>query len=524
MLLGQSVNMDQLVTLHYRNVRLGDAIQNISTKYKVFFTYSKHYVPVEKRVNIQVAQVPLSIALDELFSTSNVVYTIISNQIVLRQGDKPIPVERDKLYGKVTPPMRAIEEEPVLVVSNRLDIEELPVLKNYGFGLPEVFSETPEEEVDTEQYYVEAPKQEAPFATAQVSIVPDFGTNMESAKDRTNNFSLNVLGGENGGVNGVEIGGLYNKVRRDVNGMQIAGVFNAVGGDVGPAHIIKGKRSKSYGVQIAGLVNVASNVRAVQISGLTNINRGDFEGMQFAGLGNWNNGYGYGVQFSGLFNINGGDSQVQVAGLTNIARDVDGTQISGFFNRAKKVDGVQFALINVCDTVSGASIGLLNFVQKGYNQIELGGSETMFAQGAIRFGSFRFYNILQFGTQFKQDPTYAFGYGIGTTVHKNPYTNWQRNTELVFSKLIEEGARFRDFHLLAEFRWTWEYKMARYASLYFGPTINLMASEIKNVDVTPVAFRSNIPTYTLWESYHNSTPYSLNAWIGFRAGLRFGRN
>lgn len=523
-LFGQSIDMNQLVSLHYRNVRLGDALQNISTQYNVYFSYSKHYVPIEQRVNIKVVNAPLTTALDELFLPTEVVYVNIGDQIVLRRGKKAQPLEES--FGMIRPPLRAIEQEEVLTASTRPyeDIKEVPILADYNnFGLPEVFSETPEKEIDTERYYVEAPKPDSDHTTAQISIVPDFGTNMEKAKARTNNFSLNVLGGENGGVNGVEVGGLFNKVRNDVKGVQIAGVFNAVGGDVGPPDLFDEELKDAMGVQVAGLVNVATNTKAVQFAGLLNVNRGNYEGVQFGGLGSVNNGYGKGIQFAGLFNINRGDGAVQFAGVTNIANDVEGLQVSGLFNRAKRVRGSQLSLINVCDTISGASIGVLNFVRKGYNQVELGGSETMYAQGALRFGSLRFYNILQFGVQLEEARSYGFGYGIGTTVRRGHFGRWQHNWELVVSKIVEDGVRFKDLNMLGELRLTWEWKMSKYTSLYLGPTANLMFSEVKNIESTPVAFNSDLPLYTLLEN-ENDNRLNLKAWFGFRAGFRFGRN
>ncbi len=526
---GQNVDMDKLVTLNYTNVRIGDAIQNISTKYQVYFTYSKHHVPVNQRVDMEVYQVPLWETLDALFYETDVVYMNVGDQIILKKGKKPNRKKEEPLFSEVKPPMRAIEreEEPVFTASNRPyeEVEEVPLLEAYKYSLPEVLSEQPEEELDTERYYVEAPERDYSQTTAQVSIVPAFGTNMDEAENRTNNFSLNVLGGENGGVDGVEIGGFFNKVKNDVNGVQIAGLFNAVGGDVGPSKIIDGEHRKTFGIQIAGLVNTADNVRAVQIAGLTNLNGGDFQGVQIAGLGSWNGADGYGAQVSGLFNINRGDTNVQVAGITNISRDVEGTQVSGLFNRARNVDGVQFALINVCDTISGASIGLLNFVRRGYNQIEIGGSETLYGQFAFRFGSRRFYNIFQFGSQFGGTNIYSLGYGIGTTLRNFKNEKWQWNFEGVLSQISENDRWFKELNVIGELRLTAEFKISNRASFYLGPTFNVMISDLFVVEEGETIYGSTIPQYTIHDNNNSDLePRDLKAWIGFRAGLRFGRN
>ncbi|MFT5764942.1 MAG: hypothetical protein ACI8X3_002376 [Saprospiraceae bacterium] len=536
---GQNVNMDQSVDLNYRNVRLEDALLGISETYNIHFSYSKHYIPIDQRVNIKVAQQPLSFALDELFEETEVVYASIGDQIVLKKGKNTGRInQQEDLYspqfGVIQPPIRAIDQygskEPILTASTHPyeEVEELPILERYNYGLPGVFSERQEEEIDTEKYYVLAPEPvtDLSSATAQVSLVPFIGTNREEAKEKTNNLSLNLLGGENGGVDGVEIGGLFNKVERDVKGVQIAGFFNSVGGDVGPSKLIDGKEKKTFGVQIAGLVNTADNVHAVQVGGLWNANKGSFKGVQFGGLGNRNGGDAEGVQIGGLFNINGGNGGVQVAGVTNIARDIYGTQVSGLFNKAKNVYGVQFALINVCDTVSGASIGFLNFVKKGYNQFEMGGSETMRAQFSIRFGSRRFYNIFQFGAKFKGLNAYGIGYGIGTTINHRQSKRWQWNTELLASHIIENNEWFNNLNLLAELRLTAEYKMCRWASFYIGPTVNLMISDLLDAETGAInATGSKIPAYVLFDNKNSDTnTIDLKGWIGVRAGLRFGRN
>lgn len=524
--------MDQLVTINYTNVRIGDAIQNISTKYQVYFTYSKHYVPVNQRVDLEVHEAPLHETLDALFYDTDVVYTNIGDQIVLKKGDKPhrLIKEEEKIYSVVKPPMRAIEQEKeeVFTASNNPygEIESVPLLTDYAFGLPEVFSEKPKEELDTERYYVEAPEHDYfEGTTAQVSLFPSFGTNMDDAEDRTNNFSLNVLGGENGGVEGVEVGGFFNKVKNDVNGVQVAGLFNSVGGDVGPSILIDGEDRQAFGVQVAGLVNTANNVNAVQVGGLLNANRGDFSGVQVAGLGNTNGGHGQGVQASGLFNINNGDANVQVAGITNIARDVEGTQVSGLFNRAKKVEGVQFGLINVCDTITGASIGLLNFVKKGYNQVELGSGETMYGQLAVRIGSRRFYNIIQFGAQFDTENAYSIGYGIGTTIYNFNSNKWQWNLEAVLSHVSEDGRWFKDVNTMGELRLNGEFKISKHVSFFMGPTLNVMVSDLITITEEETIYGSSVPGYTIFDNENSAlNSRDVKTWVGFRAGLRFGRN
>jgi hypothetical protein len=69
-----------------------------------------------------------------------------------------------------------------------------------------------------------------------------------------NNFSLNIFGGYSGGVDGMELGGLFNIDKKDAQYFQAAGLFNMVGGN-------------TNGVQLAGISNtVLKSVQGVQAS------------------------------------------------------------------------------------------------------------------------------------------------------------------------------------------------------------------------------------------------------------------
>lgn len=531
----QSVDLKQRVSVDFENVRLEDAIKDISEEYKVLFSYSKYYIPVDERVSLQVIRKPLSYTLDRLFENVNVEYICIGDQIVLKKGKKKeeddfFMNESEPLFGSNDQPARAItppaEIEYVTSTRPYEPVDEVPFLEKYNYGLPQELTVSSEPEIELDEYYLAPPPEEDEKIRAQVSLVPFVGTNMESASDKTNNVSLNVLGGENGGVNGVEVGGLFNMVENDVNGVQVAGLFNKVKGDVGSSAYITGNSKRAKGVQVAGLVNIANDVNAVQVAGLTNVNSGLMNGIQVGGLGNFNGNDASGIQIGGLFNINRGGGGVQLAGLTNIADDVDGLQISGVFNKARDVDGMQFALINIADTVSGVSIGLLNFVRRGYNQLEVAGGESMHAQMALRLGTKRWYNIFQFAAKVDGVNAWSLGYGIGTTVDSNPFDKWQANHELVVSQIFEDGRKFENMNLRFEYRWLAELKMSRRASFFIGPVFNLMLIDLYESEGQIVRIEeTEIPLYTIYDN-ETSTKSStdLKAWVGLRMGFRFGRN
>ncbi len=213
----------------------------------------------------------------------------------------------------------------------------------------------------------------------QVSLLPFISTNGRLSGSVVNKFSLNIIAGYAGGVDGFEVGGAANIVRGDVRGAQVAGAVNLVGGNV-------------RGAQLAGLLNLnVGTLRGVQLSGGANINMDSLRGIQVAGGSNFNFGSMYGIQVAGGSNFVKGDvdglqvaatanvtfgtvNKVQVAGWGNYARGVrgiqvsgsvniaremmEGLQVSGFLNRAGHVRGFQVSgFINSCrDTTTGVQI------------------------------------------------------------------------------------------------------------------------------------------------------------------------
>src|SRR5690606_16099068 len=88
--------------------------------------------------------------------------------------------------------------------------------------------------LNIDKYFVDMP--------LQTSLSPGCSTHCDVNSQVINKVSLNVLGGYTAGTDGVEIGGMFNIVRKDVRYVQLAGLFNNVGGEV-------------EGVQMAGLFN-----------------------------------------------------------------------------------------------------------------------------------------------------------------------------------------------------------------------------------------------------------------------------
>ena len=207
---------------------------------------------------------------------------------------------------------------------------------------------------------------------AQLSLVPLIGTNRQLSGVITNNLSFNILAGYNGGVNGLEIGGLFNMDRLDVKGLQIGGLGNVVGGKttgVQLAGLFNYNHGSVSGLQLGGFANVIwDTINGVQLSGITNVLRGGMRGAQIAGIANVTTRNVDGFQLGGISNVAVGTVDVfQMAGIINYGGSVGGAQIAGIMNvSAKKVRGVQLAgIINASGgQVGGSQIaGLVNLTK-----------------------------------------------------------------------------------------------------------------------------------------------------------------
>src|SRR5690606_4057750 len=142
----------------------------------------------------------------------------------------------------------------------------------------------------------------------QTSITTGLGSHGKMSPYVINKFSFNLIGGYTAGLQGVEIGGVFNIVKQDMSFLQIAGVFNMTGG-------------RASGVQTAGLFNQAlDSVTGVQLAGAFNLTNGDLQGIQASGAVNHASGDVSGMQLSGAINSAlQGIRGMQVSGLGNFS-------------------------------------------------------------------------------------------------------------------------------------------------------------------------------------------------------------
>lgn len=217
----------------------------------------------------------------------------------------------------------------------------------------------------------------------RITLFPPLSTNGVEAPNYTAKYSINILGGYHGALDGIEVGGLFNYNKYYAHGFQLVGGANITGGDMA-------------GFNIAGLANIsADDMSGIQFSGISNVSGDDLQGVQASGLLNVANGYSSGLQFSGIGNIAkedleglqgsgvfnaslGNISGLQFAGLGNVAlKDVEGLQLAGTFNIAgENISGLQISsATNIAiENLEGLMVtGGVNFARKDASGLLIAG-------------------------------------------------------------------------------------------------------------------------------------------------------
>jgi hypothetical protein len=336
----------------------------------------------------------------------------------------------------------------------------------------------------------------APF---QASAIPNVSTHGAMNGQIVNTVSLNAVGGYNAGVDGAEIGIIFNLDKGNVRSFQFAGAFNIVGGNVG-------------GVQIGGLYNnVLGSVNAVQLAILHNSVKRNLNGVQLS-LYNHVRGAVSGVQVAPLGNIaNKNVSGIQVAAIGNVAGSkFEGIQLGGLFNYAKHLRGLQLGLINIADTSHGFSVGLINIVRNGYHKITLSANETLDANLSLKSGSENFYTLYTGGARLRQNAKiYGMGMGFGTVLGLGKWLNF--NPELS-SRYLYQGT-WHYTNLLTRFDANINIRLGKGIAIIGGPSANLYYTGQHNA----------IKGYALLQDLHSKFNPNKNAnwFMGWNVGLNF---
>ena len=291
---------------------------------------------------------------------------------------------------------------------------------------------------------------------AQFTFAYPLGTNGKDAISKSNKFSFNLLYGVNGGLNGLEIGGLANYNHGDVQGVQLAGIANV-------------NRERSNGLMWAGCINLTlDNARGVQLADL-NLATGGFTGVQ-----------------------------------------------AGVINYAGRMRGVQFGVINIVGEDNGAiPIGLINVVRGGYYALELTTSEVLHTNLSYKMGVEHFYTIFKLGSSWQENESvYSIGLGFGTML--SLAEKHKLSMDLSINQIVYNEEWNVDDNYLSKFDLTYRYKLGEHVSLLAGPSLNWYASESGMDDGANIL---NIPSHAhnfSCDGYQNWMWVGFNAGIAYR--------
>jgi hypothetical protein len=271
--------------------------------------------------------------------------------------------------------------------------------------------------LNVDVYAQEGYKDDLEFRKWRITLIPPLSTNGVDAINYSSRRSINIIGGYHGGLDGWEIGLLFNATRKYTRGLQIAGGVNYSSGDIqgvqlaGVTNIslvdmgglqvagitnvakrnlsglsIAGITNASFadmdGLQVAGIANVAKrNLSGLTVASITNASFADMDGLQVAGIANVAKRNLSGLTVAGITNASFADMDgLQVAGIANISlQSMDGLIVSGIVNASKQMEGLTFAgignlsvessglqiaSINASKTASGLQIGVLNIAKE----------------------------------------------------------------------------------------------------------------------------------------------------------------
>lgn len=316
------------------------------------------------------------------------------------------------------------------------------------------------------------------YSSFQASILPFLSTNGSLSGNVVNKLSFNLLAGYSLGVQGFEMGAVFNAVRGNVRGFQLAGAANFVGNHV-------------TGFQYANMLNLTiGNLHGFQISQMLNYTGGNLRGMQLAGVGN------------------------VVAGTVN------GYQLSGVYNYANIVEsGHQIGVVNYANYSKKIPFGLFSYVRHdGYRRYEFGSNEFDYVNFSFKTGVSRFYNIFSVGVNARdnQSSIGTMGYGFGTA--QSLGKGWMVNADGTGHIVLTNDQTLDEIKGgILKLTVGIEKKLGSRFALFAGPTLNLFISD--SYDMISANKYGLVKPIWLGE-----TPqYALKqyTWIGFQGGIRF---
>jgi hypothetical protein len=398
----------------------------------------------------------------------------------------------------------------------------------------------------------EAQDRELEMRDIRISIIPGLSTNGIDAHNYTARFSLNILAGYNGGLDGFEIGPLNmnhhytrgvqigglnysagrmqglniaagaNYSRGDMKGIQLAGFVNASEGviqGIQLAGIANSNWQSTLGLQFAGITNISRReVQGIQVAGVVNANTDNAQGLYFGGFGNVNTGRAQGLFFAGAVNVARDFQGISFAGVANATRNMHGIQISGLVNGAYRATGVQIGVINFAREFQGIPVGLISAYGNGRHNIDIWTTDGGFSHIGLKLGTRHIYNMVSLGYNplITGRDVWSWGWTIGS--YRDLAERWNDpRYEGYFSKSdfsiqnIQEGRAAISLDNLFTYRFLLGKDFTGGFKMYAGPTLNLLISKQEEAN-----------EYT-WYSILSGTTRDRGwrVWVGLTIGMQF---
>lgn len=404
----------------------------------------------------------------------------------------------------------------------------------------------------------------------RVTLVPGLSTNGIDAPRYNAKYSLNLIAGYNGGLDGYEVGlvninryfaqglqiGLLNASGGEMSGIQLAGVGNLSSGALNGIQIsgmgnitassLHGLQFSGFGnisassmegIQAAGFMNIAGDIEGLQFAGIGNLSGGDMQGLQFAGIFNLAGGDMSGLLFSGILNLNGGTTEgLVLSGITNISRDFQGIGGAGIINLSQSFQGIQFAgITNIADKGEGMQIGLVNYARdfegvpvglisyygNGRKNLDFWFTDGGFTHLGLTLGTNPVYNKLSLGFNplIGNRNVWSVSWSIGSyrtlddAWNRPNLTDYFSTHDFTFQRIFD-GSWSSTPNAILSYKYLLGKNVTPKTALYLGPSVNLQISkQAGNSDYT-------------WYSFSEGTRAGRDVrfWIGFTAGVRiFGQ-
>lgn len=387
----------------------------------------------------------------------------------------------------------------------------------------------------------------------RVSFFPPLSTNGVDAPNYSAKYSINILAGYNGALEGYEIGvininryyaeglqlgvlngtggdmaglnfgSLANYAHGDMQGLQFAGLGNIAEGSVQGLQfsgLVNAGLDGIQGLQFAGIANVAGyEIQGLQFAGIANVAKGDIQGLQFAGIANAGSGDVQGIMMAGIGNFSAGYLQgIHMAGILNIAQSIEGIQIAGIVNIAQRGEGIQIGLVNTAEYFEGVPIGLISLYGNGRKNIDIWTSDGGFTNFGLKLGTMEIYNMISVGynTVLNDKDLWSFGWSIGS--HKpledawnnDRYDGYFRMKDFTIQSIQENEDDIWESSMY-KFRYLLGKELTRGVGFYAGPTLNLLVTDKED--------ERDFTWYSIVDTYRGGNNYKL--WIGFAAGIQF---